>query len=79
MNTILFIGGIGPGELVVVLVLALLLFGGRKIPQLAKDLGVGIREFRKSISDSTRELPEETEANEAPPVARKSDKKKSRV
>ena len=40
----------GPGEWIIILLVVLILFGGRKIPQLAKDLGTGIREFRKSIS-----------------------------
>lgn len=54
MNSILF-GMPGAGEWIVILVVVLILFGGRKIPQLAKDLGSGIREFRKSLSDATKE------------------------
>ncbi|MBI41440.1 MAG: twin-arginine translocase TatA/TatE family subunit [Leptospiraceae bacterium] len=56
----LFIQNFGLPEWTIVLVLVLLLFGGRKIPQLAKDLGSGIREFRKSLggSSSTAELEE---------------------
>ena len=41
--------GIGFSELLIILVIALILFGGRKIPQLAKDLGQGIKEFRRSL------------------------------
>ena len=36
----------GTGEWIFILVLVLLLFGGKKIPQLAKDLGSGIKEFK---------------------------------
>ncbi|MCB1165177.1 MAG: twin-arginine translocase TatA/TatE family subunit [Leptospiraceae bacterium] len=54
----LFIQGIGPMEWVIILAVILILFGGRKIPQLAKDLGSGIREFRKSVTGATAELEE---------------------
>ena len=55
-GTLLFIGSLGPWEILIILVLALLLFGGRKIPQLARDLGSGIREFRKTLSGSANEI-----------------------
>jgi len=38
-----------PGDILVVLVIAALLFGGKKIPELAKGLGEGIRNFKGSI------------------------------
>ena len=38
---------LGPWEIALILVLALLLFGGKKLPSLAKDLGSGIKEFRR--------------------------------
>lgn len=41
---------LGPWEIAAILFLALLLFGGKKLPGLAKDLGEGIREFRRSLS-----------------------------
>ncbi len=41
---------LGPWEIALILFLALLLFGGKKLPGLAKDLGQGIREFRRSLS-----------------------------
>jgi len=40
---------IGPMELVVILAIAVLLFGGKKIPELAKGLGEGIRNFKTSL------------------------------
>ena len=40
---------IGPMELVVILLVALLLFGGKKLPELAKGLGEGIRNFKTSL------------------------------
>jgi len=46
---------IGPMELLIILVIALLLFGGKKIPEVAKGLGEGIRNFKISLKgdDST--------------------------
>ena len=40
---------IGLPELVVILIVALLLFGGKKIPEIAKGLGEGIRNFKQSV------------------------------
>ncbi len=48
---------LGPWEIALILVLALLLFGGKKLPSLAKDLGSGIKEFRKSLSSSAEDEP----------------------
>jgi sec-independent protein translocase protein TatA len=44
------IGGLGVTELVIIFLIILILFGAGKIPKIAKDLGGGIREFKKSIS-----------------------------
>ena len=42
-------GGIGWPEIVIILVVILLLFGGRKLPELAKGLGKGLRLFKKEV------------------------------
>ncbi len=44
------LGNIGMSELVVIFFIVLVLFGAGKIPKIAKDLGSGIREFKKSVS-----------------------------
>jgi sec-independent protein translocase protein TatA len=41
---------VGPTELIIILTIVLLLFGAKKIPELAKGLGTGIREFKKGTS-----------------------------
>jgi sec-independent protein translocase protein TatA len=46
---------IGPWEIALITILALLLFGGKRLPGLAKDLGSGIKEFRKSLSSAAEE------------------------
>ena len=47
--------GLGPTELIVVLVILLLLFGGAKLPSLAKGLGQSIKEFKKAAKDEPKE------------------------
>jgi sec-independent protein translocase protein TatA len=47
-----FIGGLGVPELVIIFLIILVLFGANKIPKIAKDIGGGIREFKKSISEA---------------------------
>ena len=41
----------GPWELLIVVFIILLLFGGKKFPELAKGLGKGLREFKKSVKE----------------------------
>lgn len=48
----------GGGEWIIILVVALLLFGGKKIPELMRGLGKGIREFNDAKTSVTRELEE---------------------
>jgi len=53
MNHILFISG---QEIFIVMIVVLLLFGAKKIPEIAKGLGKGMREFRKATDDIKREI-----------------------
>jgi Tat protein translocase TatB subunit len=48
--------GIGPTELIVILIIALLVIGPKKLPDLARTLGAGFAEFRRATSDITEEL-----------------------
>ncbi|GGS30996.1 twin-arginine translocase TatA/TatE family subunit [Deinococcus knuensis] len=47
---------LGPGELIVILLVALVVFGPRKLPELGKSLGAGLREFRKSTQSLKDDL-----------------------
>jgi sec-independent protein translocase protein TatA len=45
-----FLGGLGGGEIFLIVLVVLLIFGGKKIPELARGLGKGIREFKNASS-----------------------------
>jgi sec-independent protein translocase protein TatA len=53
---------LGTNEIIIILVIVLLLFGGRKIPELMRGLGKGVREFNDAKSNVKREI--EENANE---------------
>lgn len=58
MNSFLLlfgIGGLGPTELLIILVILLLIFGGSRLPQLAKGLGESVRNFKRAVSDEEAE------------------------
>jgi sec-independent protein translocase protein TatA len=57
-NTFLFIGGLGGWELMVIVLFILIFFGASKIPEIARGMGKGIREFK----DATKEIKDEVES-----------------
>lgn len=70
------IGSLGLTEILIILLIILLFFGARRIPEIAGSFGKGIREFKKSINEVERsirepERPENIRAGETPPVARR--------
>lgn len=54
-------GNIGTGEIILILLVVLILFGAKKIPELAQGLGKGIREFKKAMRDVEEEIKQEPE------------------
>jgi len=48
--------GLGPQEIFVILLLLLLLFGAKRLPDLARSLGQGVKEFRKSVKDISEDV-----------------------
>jgi sec-independent protein translocase protein TatA len=58
LNSILAIGMPGGWELVIIVLVVILLFGAKKIPELAKGLGKGIREFKDATKDIKSEINE---------------------
>lgn len=56
MITPLFIGGIGMQEVLLIALVVLLFFGGKKIPELMKGLGKGVRSFKEGMNGLEKEL-----------------------
>jgi sec-independent protein translocase protein TatA len=62
LNQLMFLGNMGLPEWIIVFLVVILLFGGKKIPELARGLGKGIREFKdasKEIKDEVKKGMEE--------------------
>lgn len=56
---------IGWPEIVIILGVALLFFGGKKLPELARGLGKGIREFRKELHNVKNDIEEDNDSDES--------------
>jgi sec-independent protein translocase protein TatA len=57
-TTFLFLGNLGGGEWILILLAILLLFGGKKIPELMRGIGQGMREFNDAKSNVKKQLEE---------------------
>jgi sec-independent protein translocase protein TatA len=68
MNVMFGIFNLGGGEVIIILALVLILFGAKKLPELAKGLGTGIKEFKKATRDVTDEI--HSAIDEPPPPPR---------
>ncbi len=62
MTLAVFLGMLGPWQVVLIILAVVLLFGGRKIPELMKGLGQGMKEFKKATKDETKEPEADKEA-----------------
>jgi sec-independent protein translocase protein TatA len=51
-------GNIGTGEIILLLLLALLLFGAKRLPEIGRSLGSGMREFKDSVTGKSHDEPE---------------------
>jgi sec-independent protein translocase protein TatA len=68
MNTMFAMFGFGGWEVVLILAVVLILFGAKRLPELAKGLGSGIKEFKKATREVTEEIQNVTEDKPQPPV-----------
>ena len=61
MHNVLLFGSFGTGEIILIALVILLLFGGRKIPELMKGLGKGVKSFKDGVNEVEKEIekPEE--------------------
>ncbi len=67
MNHFLFLGNIGAGEIIVIALIVLLLFGGKKIPELMKGIGKGIRSFKDGVNNIERDIENTDQDNKPSP------------
>lgn len=67
-------GPIGWPELIIILVIILVIFGPKRLPEVGRSLGKGLREFRKSSNEIKEQL---TEEKQAPPTIDKTEAKDS--
>lgn len=58
MEPFIFLWSLGPTELIIILIIVILLFGARKIPDLLKGLGKGIREFKEASKGVDPDAPQ---------------------
>ncbi len=56
MHNLLFLGNLGWGEILIIALIILLLFGGKKIPELMKGLGKGVKSFKEGINEVENEI-----------------------
>lgn len=56
MKYLLFLGNIGTGELILITLVVLLLWGGKKIPELMKGLGKGVKSFKDGMNEIEKDI-----------------------
>jgi sec-independent protein translocase protein TatA len=59
MNTPLFLNNIGTAEIIIIALVVLLLFGGKKIPELMKGLGKGVKNFKEGVKGIENDIENE--------------------
>lgn len=64
MNTYLIFGNIGATEIILIALVVLLFFGGKKIPELMKGLGKGVKSFKEGVNGIEKDLKAEPEKKE---------------
>lgn len=63
VNTLLFLPRVGIGELLIILVVILLLFGAKRIPELMQSFGKGIKSFKDGLNDSSTDDSDKKDAS----------------
>ena len=64
----LFLGSLGPTELLLILLIVVIIFGARKLPDLGKSLGDGIKNFKKSMNTKDKDDDDKTSKKNDPPA-----------
>ena len=56
MKSLLFLGNIGTGEIILIALVVLLLYGGKKIPELMKGIGKGVKSFKDGMNEIEKDI-----------------------
>ena len=62
--TTLFLGGIGTGGIILIVLAILLLFGGKKLPELMRGMGKGVKEFKDAMNEPSGEKKDDEKKEE---------------
>lgn len=60
-NSLMFLGNLGTGEIIIIALVVLLLFGGKKIPELMRGIGKGVKSFKDGMNDIEKQINAEPE------------------
>lgn len=60
MNPLLFLGNLRAGEIILIALVILLLFGGKKIPELMRGIGKGIKSFKSGLKEAEEDISKDT-------------------
>ena len=77
ISQLLLIGGLGTPELIIILIVVLVLFGGKKIPELMRGLGVGVKNFKDGVNGIEAEINKEMDNCPNAPVDKKYDRQQA--
>ncbi len=64
MAQLLFLGNVGTSEIIIIALVVVLLFGGKKIPELMGGIGKGVRSFKKGMNEIEEEINKEVDKKE---------------
>ena len=64
MTNLLFLGNLGTGESIIIALVLLLLFGGKKIPELMRGIGKGVRNFKEGMNEIEKDINKDVEASD---------------
>ncbi|MCI6373656.1 MAG: twin-arginine translocase TatA/TatE family subunit [Paraprevotella sp.] len=57
-NSLMFIGNLGTGELILIALVVLLFFGAKRIPELMRGMGKGVKSFKEGLNDIEKQINE---------------------
>jgi sec-independent protein translocase protein TatA len=77
MNVLFAVWDLGMGQIILILLVVLLMFGAKKLPELAKGLGQGIKEFKKASRDMQNEISNAASEETQPPPPKREEPPKT--